>query len=215
MPLLDHGGEAQTSSRSLNNSEPDDATARSHHATAGSLNPDASSKGSSQQSSIRRHGNLSPLPEDENTQAGALKDQTAVTRSITPEPAKAADKLPSLSRRTSPAPAQLSLPSLGNSGSQGQAALEQAGKFRAGAATRQQHAGRQKEEREQARTGFAAATMRRFRTKLEGLTERPGNSGKGRRIVALSVKEQVEKVVQQAISIDNLSQMYEGWTPWI
>jgi hypothetical protein len=30
-----------------------------------------------------------------------------------------------------------------------------------------------------------------------------------------SVTEQVDYLLRQATSIDNLSNMYEGWTPWI
>ena len=31
----------------------------------------------------------------------------------------------------------------------------------------------------------------------------------------LSVSEHVERVISEATSLENLSLMYEGWTPWI
>lgn len=32
---------------------------------------------------------------------------------------------------------------------------------------------------------------------------------------AISVAEQVDYLLKQATSVDNLCNMYEGWTPWI
>ena len=39
---------------------------------------------------------------------------------------------------------------------------------------------------------------------------RPLERGSG-----LSVADHVERVIQEATSLDNLASMYEGWTPWI
>jgi len=74
--------------------------------------------------------------------------------------------------------------------------------------------GNRDEEKEATRKAFAESALRRFRVKLEGLSEQ-GGRGEGRWVVTLSVEEQVEKLLQQATSIDSLAQMYEGWTPWI
>lgn len=212
MPLLDQAGEGQTGSRSLENSEPVDTTAGSRDATAQIHDPD--SKASTQHSSAKRHTSLSPLPLNNSVDARDGEDQTlaTLTRSNTPELLKTAKKLPGMTSR------ELAVQSSslgGSSGSQGQAALEQAGKFRPGGVDRQQNVSRKKEEREQARKSFAAATLRRFNAKLEGLTERPRTHKEGRKVVTLTVEEQVEKLLLQATSTDNLAQMYEGWTPWI
>jgi len=72
------------------------------------------------------------------------------------------------------------------------------------------------DEKEATRKGFAESALRRFKVKLEGLSEQGAKTPDGgRRVVTLSVEEQVEKLLQQASSIDSLAQMYEGWTPWI
>lgn len=31
----------------------------------------------------------------------------------------------------------------------------------------------------------------------------------------ISIEEQVDHLLKQAMSVDNLCNMYEGWTPWI
>nr|GME18989.1 serine/threonine-protein kinase SMG1-like [Ipomoea batatas] len=54
---------------------------------------------------------------------------------------------------------------------------------------------------------YAVSVLRRMEMKLDG-----------RDIVddrELSVGEQVDYLLKQATSIDNLCNMYEGWTPWI
>lgn len=71
-------------------------------------------------------------------------------------------------------------------------------------------------EKKATRKAFAESALRRLKVKLEGLSEKGSRGGtEGRRVVTLSVEEQVEKLLQQASSIDNLAVMYEGWTPWI
>ena len=215
MPLLDQAGEAQTSSRSLENSEPGDASAGSHDATVRIHDPDSSSKTSTQHSSAKRHIPLSPLPLNDGISGRNQEDHNSaiVTRSNTPELQRVTDKQPGMAIREMSVHSQ-SL-GMGSSGSQGQAAFEQAGKFRTGGMDRLRNLGRREEAREHARKNFAAAILRRFNAKLEGLTERSAAYGEGRRVVALSVEEQVEKLLLQASSTENLAQMYEGWTPWI
>ena len=215
MPLLDQAGEAQAGSRSVENSEPGDATAGSHDATARIHEADLGSKSSTQHSSAKRHMLLSPLPVIDSVGTRNQDDQASasVTRSNTPEPQKATDRLPGMPRREFSVQSQ-SL-GIGSSGSQGETAFEQAGKSRAGGIHRQRNTGRREEEREQARKNFAAATLRRFNAKLEGLTERLSMHGERRQIIALTVEEQVDKLLLQATSTENLAQMYEGWTPWI
>lgn len=206
MPLLDQAGDGQTGSRSVDNGESGDATAGSNDTTAVMPDTESNSKGSTQHLSAKA-ALLSPLPLSGGLDVG--QRSLGVTRSNTPEPMRVREK--STAGRS---PRESQGLGVESNKSQGQAVLEQAGRFRLGADQRKK-AGRKKGEREQARKGFAAATLRRFKAKLEGLTERHGLSGEGRRVSVLSVEEQVEKLLQQATSIDNLAQMYEGWTPWI
>jgi len=58
----------------------------------------------------------------------------------------------------------------------------------------------------QERNTYAVNILKRVKSKLEG---RDGGDGKQ------SVAEQVDWVIKQAISVDNLAVMYEGWTAWI
>ena len=58
----------------------------------------------------------------------------------------------------------------------------------------------------QERNSHALNVLKRVRLKLTG---RIGEHAK------LSVPEQVNAVIEEAISVDNLCVMYEGWTPWI
>ena len=71
------------------------------------------------------------------------------------------------------------------------------------------------------RRAQAAVISSRFMAKLRGCTDEEEHaSGKkshdgdinGRQ---LSVSEQVSVLIQQAISLDNLARMYEGWSAWI
>ena len=57
-------------------------------------------------------------------------------------------------------------------------------------------------------SAYALAALKRVRAKLEG---RGGEEG----AAALGVTEQVEKWIKEATSVERLSVMYEGWTPWI
>ncbi|KAF5448742.1 hypothetical protein F2P56_029247 [Juglans regia] len=57
------------------------------------------------------------------------------------------------------------------------------------------------------KNAYAMSVLRRVEMKLEG-----GDIGGNRDI---SVAEQVDYLLKQATSIDNLCNMYEGWTPWI
>lgn len=54
---------------------------------------------------------------------------------------------------------------------------------------------------------FAAATLKSFQSKLFGRD--------GANQSVLEVEQLVDQVVRQATSLDNLCQMYEGWTAWI
>eukprot|EP00898_Chlorokybus_atmophyticus_P001833 jgi/Chlat1/2650/Chrsp178S02490 len=51
------------------------------------------------------------------------------------------------------------------------------------------------------------SVLHRVQLKLEGMDIAPSSM--------VSVEEQVNYLIEQATSVDNLSQMYEGWTPWI
>lgn len=57
------------------------------------------------------------------------------------------------------------------------------------------------------RVAFAKAILTAFDQKLSG----KDSSAKE----PLSVQEHVDHLIKQATSLDNLSQMYEGWTAWI
>lgn len=60
---------------------------------------------------------------------------------------------------------------------------------------------------EQKRNAYAVSVWKRVRMKLEGrdpeMTRR------------CSVAEQVDYVIREAMSEDNLACLYEGWTPWV
>ena len=58
----------------------------------------------------------------------------------------------------------------------------------------------------QERNIYALHTLKRIKAKLQGLDGVPEK---------LSVAEQVDLVIQNATSVDNLSVLYEGWTAWI
>lgn len=63
------------------------------------------------------------------------------------------------------------------------------------------------EQHSREKNAYAVSVVRRVRTKLEG-RDMDGSRH-------LSVAEQVDYLLRQATSIDNLCNMYEGWTPWI
>ena len=99
------------------------------------------------------------------------------------------------------------------------AGSEQPGKAAVGVRpgqSRRQGSGKRAQAQEAARRAFADSTLRRFKAKLEGLqAEQGAGPSQERRTVVLTVEEQVDKLLQQATSLDNLALMYEGWTPWI
>ncbi|XP_074275372.1 uncharacterized protein LOC141599291 [Silene latifolia] len=57
------------------------------------------------------------------------------------------------------------------------------------------------------KNGFALSVLRQIERKLDGLDISENRE--------LSSEEQVEYLLKQATSVDNLCNMYEGWTPWI
>ncbi|KAF0561158.1 Serine/threonine-protein kinase SMG1 [Gigaspora margarita] len=59
----------------------------------------------------------------------------------------------------------------------------------------------------QARNAFAVGIIRRIKAKLEGKDFEYTTK--------MTVQEQIDKIIQQSLDIDNLCVMYEGWTPWI
>ncbi|KAJ3024134.1 UNVERIFIED_CONTAM: hypothetical protein HDU68_008315 [Siphonaria sp. JEL0065] len=66
---------------------------------------------------------------------------------------------------------------------------------------------------ERERNAHALSILRRVQEKLDGMDGVKHSDGgqKARK----SVQEQVEMVIQQATSVENLSRMYEGWMSWI
>jgi FATC domain len=68
-----------------------------------------------------------------------------------------------------------------------------------------------------ARRQAAAAALRRFADKLAGRDAelRGARTAAGGADGAQSVPEQVSALLRAAMSLDNLSRMYEGWTPWL
>nr|CAD7257208.1 unnamed protein product [Timema shepardi] len=59
----------------------------------------------------------------------------------------------------------------------------------------------------QERNAYALSVWRRVRMKLEGRDPDPGRRA--------TVQEQVDHVIEEAMSLDNLALLYEGWTPWV
>ena len=57
------------------------------------------------------------------------------------------------------------------------------------------------------KNSFALNVLRRIRVKLEG--REPDALKRS------SVQEQVDFIIRESTSIDNLAHMYEGWTAWI
>lgn len=80
--------------------------------------------------------------------------------------------------------------------------------------------GQSLESRTRIQKDYAKAIMQRFKFKLDGqqrqFKKSPEDFGTDTpQIQILSVREQVDKLISQATSLDNLARMYEGWTPWI
>lgn len=69
----------------------------------------------------------------------------------------------------------------------------------------------------QRRQAYAEAVFQRFMAKLEGREAGQGKVGTGQEggPEPLSVGAQVSALIRDATSLDNLSQMYEGWSAWI
>ena len=59
----------------------------------------------------------------------------------------------------------------------------------------------------QEQNSHAVAVWRRVKAKLDGRDLDQS--------CRMSVLEQVDFVIQEAISLDNLCELYEGWTPWV
>ncbi|KAI8603620.1 hypothetical protein EDD21DRAFT_23420 [Dissophora ornata] len=57
------------------------------------------------------------------------------------------------------------------------------------------------------RNAYAVHILRRVRHKLEGRDFEA--------VKKCKVTEQVDRVIQEATNVDNLANMYEGWTPWL
>lgn len=57
------------------------------------------------------------------------------------------------------------------------------------------------------KNSYALSILRRVEMKLDGRDVADNR--------AISVAEQVDYLLKQATSVDNLCNMYEGWTPWI
>ncbi|KAI7828584.1 hypothetical protein BC939DRAFT_443330 [Gamsiella multidivaricata] len=72
-------------------------------------------------------------------------------------------------------------------------------------AQQQQHQGQQIQPHQ--RNAYAVHILRRVRHKLEGRDFEA--------VKKCKVTEQVDRVIQEATSVDNLANMYEGWTPWL
>ncbi|CAD7090037.1 unnamed protein product [Hermetia illucens] len=60
---------------------------------------------------------------------------------------------------------------------------------------------------EQKRNAYAVSVWRRIRMKLEGRDPDPNRR--------LTVAEQVDWMIREAMNPDNLAVLYEGWTPWV
>ena len=74
---------------------------------------------------------------------------------------------------------------------------------------------------DQERNEYAVEVLQVVNAKLSGeVMQREKNSqthssASKANPTSMSVKDQVDHIVQQATSVDNLCVMYEGWTPWI
>ncbi|XP_066151447.1 serine/threonine-protein kinase SMG1 [Euwallacea fornicatus] len=63
------------------------------------------------------------------------------------------------------------------------------------------------ESKVQQRNAYALNVWRRVKMKLEGRDPDPGRK--------CTAQEQVDYVIREATSLDNLALLYEGWTPWV
>jgi len=63
----------------------------------------------------------------------------------------------------------------------------------------------------QPKNPHALAMLRRVKCKLEGRDRWPGRERESRQ----SVPEQVDSLIRQATSLDQLALLYEGWAPWV
>ncbi|XP_030753715.1 serine/threonine-protein kinase SMG1 [Sitophilus oryzae] len=63
------------------------------------------------------------------------------------------------------------------------------------------------ENKVQQRNAYAVNVWRRVKIKLEGRDPDPGRK--------CTAQEQVDYVIREATSLDNLALLYEGWTPWV
>lgn len=59
----------------------------------------------------------------------------------------------------------------------------------------------------QERNSYAVSVWKRVKAKLEGRDVDPNRR--------MSVTEQVDYVIKEATHLDNLAQLYEGWTAWV
>ncbi|XP_035389717.1 serine/threonine-protein kinase SMG1 [Electrophorus electricus] len=59
----------------------------------------------------------------------------------------------------------------------------------------------------QERNSYAVSVWKRVKAKLEGRDVDPNRR--------MSVTEQVDYVIKEAMNLDNLAQLYEGWTAWV
>ncbi|MGH0130149.1 UNVERIFIED_CONTAM: hypothetical protein FKN15_041200 [Acipenser sinensis] len=59
----------------------------------------------------------------------------------------------------------------------------------------------------QERNSYAVSVWKRVKAKLEGRDVDPNRR--------MSVAEQVDYVIKEATNVDNLAQLYEGWTAWV
>lgn len=59
----------------------------------------------------------------------------------------------------------------------------------------------------QERNAYAMNVWRRIQMKLEGRDPDPGRRS--------NVHEQIDYIIREATSLDNLALLYEGWTPWV
>uniref|UniRef100_A0A8C4Q2V8 FATC domain-containing protein n=1 Tax=Eptatretus burgeri TaxID=7764 RepID=A0A8C4Q2V8_EPTBU len=59
----------------------------------------------------------------------------------------------------------------------------------------------------QERNSYAVSVWKRVKAKLEGRDVDPNHR--------MNVTEQVDYIIKEATSVENLAQLYEGWTAWV
>jgi serine/threonine-protein kinase SMG1 len=62
-------------------------------------------------------------------------------------------------------------------------------------------------QKEQKLNAYAVSVGRRIRMKLEGRDLDPNKR--------CTVQEQIDWIIREAMDLDNLAVLYEGWTPWV